>query len=289
MDALARRKAAAAAEELLGQLGIDSLPVDVFAVAKTIGVPVVEKPDARSGVSGALIKIENNFAIAYATHVDSLGFRRFSVGHELGHLHIPGHAEALLPEGHAMHESRAGYRSENPYEREADEFSANLLMPKRHFQAAMRGAGDGIVAIQRLADLCGTSTLATAIRYVNLANDEAVAVVVSEGPTLRYAFLSDGLKEFRDTQWPRRNSPLPVVPTAKFNQDPSNVLHRRQAEHETPIDDWLGGDHSATFCEEIIGLGQYGRTLTFLTSDLSAEEEEAEGELEESWRPQFRR
>ncbi len=288
MNTLSRRKATAAAEELVSQLGIEDLPVNVFAIAKVIGVPVIEKADASAGVSGALVKIDNDFAIAYATHVHSAGFRRFSIGHELGHLHIPGHAEALLPAGEAMHESRAGYRSENPYEREADEFSANLLMPKRLFQAAMRCAGDGLSAILKLADLCETSRLATAIRYVNLTR-EAMAIVVSEGPTLRHAFLSDELKEFRDITWPQRNSPLPVVPTATFNRGPGNVINRQQAEHETPMDDWFGGRHSSTLCEEIIGLGQYGRTLTVLTSDLSADEVEADGELEDSWRPRFHR
>ena len=288
MDALARRKAAAAAEELLSELGIDSLPVDVFEIAKKIGVPVIAKPDARSGVSGALVKVDNNFAIAYATHIESRGFRRFSIGHELGHLHIPGHAEALLPAGKAMHESRAGYRSENPREREADEFSANLLMPRYLFQGAMLRAGEGLSAILKLAELCETSRLATAIRYVNLT-DEAMAIVVSEGRTLRYAFLSDELKEFRDINWPRQNSTLPAVPTSKFNQDPKHVLDRKQAEHETPMGDWFGGDYSAVLREEIIGLGQYGRTLTVLSSDLMADEDEANRNLEDSWTPRFHR
>ena len=115
MDTLSRRRAAAAAEDLLSQLSINDLPVDVFGIARMIDVPVMEKPDARSGVSGALVKVDNDFAIAYATHVGSPGFHRFSIGHELGHLHIPGHAEALLPAGEAMHESRAGYRSDSEY------------------------------------------------------------------------------------------------------------------------------------------------------------------------------
>ena len=50
-------------------------------------------------------------------------------------------------------------------------------------------------ALTVLANLCGTSTLATAIRYVRL-NYEPMAVVVSERSAMRYAFLSDELKEF---------------------------------------------------------------------------------------------
>ena len=288
MDTLSRRRAAAAAEDLLSQLGIDDLPVDVFGIARMIDVPVMEKPDARLGVSGALVKVDNDFAIAYATHVGSPGFQRFSIGHELGHLHIPGHAEALLPAGEAMHESRAGYRSDNVYEREADEFSANLLMPRHLFRPAMLRAGSGLSAILQLADLCETSRLATAIRYVKLTSD-AMAVVVSEGPTLRYAFLSDELKEFHDIDWPQRNSPLPVVPTAAFNRDSRKVINREEAQHDTPMGDWFGGDHSANLSEEIVGLGRYGRTLTVLTSDLSAEEDQAERQLEDSWIPRFHR
>ncbi len=287
MSPLARNTAANTAKDLLGQLHIDSLPVDVFGIAERIGVTVHEKPDAKAGVSGALLKIGNHFAIAYATHISSVGFQRFSVGHELGHLHIPGHADALLPTGITMHESRAGDPSANTREREADEFAANLLMPRGLFQSAMLRVGDGLSAILKLADLCGTSTLATAIRYARLT-DEPMAVVVSEGSTVRYAFLSDELKEFPDIDWPRRDCQLPLVPTARFNGTPRNVVSRQHAEHETPMGDWFGGNRSAMLREEIIGLGQYGRTLTILTSSLSADEDEAEIELQESWRPHFR-
>ena len=163
-----------------------------------------------------------------------------------------------------------------------------VLMPKRLFRPAMLRAGSGLSAILKLAELCETSRLATAIRYVKLTSD-AMAVVVSEGSTLRYAFLSDELKEFHDIDWPQRNSPLPVVPTAAFNQDPRNVIDREVAQHDTPMSDWFGGDHSAILSEEILGLGGYGRTLTVLTSDLSAEEDQAERQLEESWRPRLHR
>ena len=288
MNTLSRRRAAAAAEDLLNQVGIKEFPVDVVGIAGMIDVSVMAKPDVRSGVSGALIKVDNNFAIAYATHIGSPGFQRFSIGHELGHLHIPGHAEALLSADEVMHESRAGYRSDNVYEREADEFSANLLMPKRLFRPAMLRAGSGLSAILQLADLCKTSWLATAIRYVKLTSD-AMAVVVSEGPTLCYAFLSDELKEFHDIDWPKRNAHLPVVPTAEFNRDPRNMVNREQAQYDTPMGDWFGGDHSAILSEEIVGLGRYGRTLTVLTSDLSAEEDQAERELEDSWIPRLHR
>ena len=282
MNKVARRKVVAAAEQLITQISIDELPVDVFTIAERLNITVQEKPASTSGVSGALIKVGNNFAITYSTHISSTGFQRFSVAHELGHMHIPGHAEALFPLGEIEHESQAGYRSTNHLEREADEFAANLLMPRKLFEAAMRGAGDGLSAIIELADHGQTSRIATAIRYANLA-PEAMAIVVSKGQTLCYAFLSDELKEFQGLTWPTRNSSLPHVPTATFNQNTSNVGDRKQEEHETPLAHWFGGNSQATVREEIIGLGQYGRTLTVLTCELLPDEDEEERERVESW------
>lgn len=288
MNTLARLKAAKAAEQLLADVGIDKLPIDVFDIAKKINIQVIEKPDATAGVSGALIKTGNDFTIAYATHIKSTGFQRFSIGHELGHLHLDGHAEALLLADQITHESSAGYRSNDQYELEADEFSANLLMPRKLFQIAMRDVGDGLAGIFKLADLCETSRLATAIRYVKLTK-EAMAIVVSEEQTLRYAFISDEMKEFPDLTWLQRNSHLPDVPTATFNQNRRNVIDNEQAEYETPMVDWFGGNHSAILREEIIGLGNYGRTLTVLTSDVLADEADEDADLEESWAPRFHR
>ena len=40
--------------------------------------------------------VGNMFGIAYATHIDNVGFQNFSVGHELGHYFLPGHVDAVL-------------------------------------------------------------------------------------------------------------------------------------------------------------------------------------------------
>lgn len=282
------RKAESAAQQLLDDLEIDKLPVNVFQIAERLNIPVVEKPDATGGVSGALIKIGNSFTIAYATHIDSIGFQRFSIGHELGHLHIEGHAEALLSADQITHESKAGYKSKDPYEREADDFSANLLMPKALFKQSLRSAGDGLSAIIKLSNLCETSRLATAIRYSNLTS-EAMAIVVSEGTKICYSFLSSELKQFPDLNWLGPNSPIPDVPTAHFNSDNSNVIDQSTEEHQTPMKDWFGGNNSVTLHEEILGLGTYGRTLTILTSDVFADEGDEDADLEESLTPRFRK
>jgi hypothetical protein len=60
------------------------------------------------------------------------------------------------------------------------------------------------------------------------------------------------------------------------------------------LNDWMGGERTYRAREEVVGLGQYGRTLTVLTcAGLSAEKEseydDEESKLIESWTPRFRR
>ena len=109
---------------------ITALPVDPMAFAKSLNIKVVAKDPGYPGVSGMLLRVGNHFGIAYATHIDSIGFQNFSVGHELGHYFIPGHVDAVLADTQ-MHESRAGFRSVDRYEIEADHFAALLHGPEQ--------------------------------------------------------------------------------------------------------------------------------------------------------------
>ena len=72
-----------------------------------------------------LLRRGNTFGIAYATHINSIGFQNFSVAHELGHYFLPGHVEAVLANDD-VHDSRAGFASGDRYEMEAEHFAATL-------------------------------------------------------------------------------------------------------------------------------------------------------------------
>src|SRR6266511_1409374 len=123
---LARRTLAeGAASALLHQMKMDGLWVDPEAIAVGKGILVQAKPDTAPGVSGMLLKVGDQFGIMYATNIPSRGFQRFSIGHELGHYCIEGHPEALLVNG--VHQSRAGFVSQDPFEQEADHFAPALL------------------------------------------------------------------------------------------------------------------------------------------------------------------
>lgn len=276
-------------ELLLRELGINSLPVCPFFIADKLDIEVRQLPSNNKGVSGMLLRHDNQFGILYATYVANEGFERFSVSHEIGHYCLPGHTDIILNNG--FHQSHAGFISNDKYEVEADFFAANLLMPNGLFETALDKAGVGLDAIEQLADQCHASLTATAIKYAQHA-PEAVAIIISTNDQIDYCFMSDTLKEFKGLDWLRKGTPVPSDTfTHNFNKKASNISQGARKDGDTNLQYWFGGDHQIEMLEEIIGLGSYGKTLTVLsTSDLPTEEDLDEEEaLMESWTPRFRR
>jgi hypothetical protein len=268
--------------------GFTALAVDPLAIAEKSGIVVQAKPMATAGVSGMLLRHGENFGILYATHIQSPGFQRFSIGHELGHYFLPGHIDAVFRNSN-IHESRAGFTSDNHYEREADHFAAGLLMPQKLFIPAMRQAGEGLVAIEYLADLCQTSLTATAIRFTQCSRDP-VTIVVSTDSRIDYCFMSDMLRDLDGIDWIRKGEVLPRnTPTFAFNQDAEKVRQAARGTGTSSLKDWFGGRLNIEISEDVLGLGNYGKTLTVLYEIDIPDEEDDEDTLIESWTPRFRR
>jgi Zn-dependent peptidase ImmA (M78 family) len=266
-----------------------SLPVDPVALAEDLGITVTPKPASAGGVSGMFIRVGDFYGIAYATHIDNEGFKRFSVAHELGHYFLPGHVDAVFRDAD-IHESRAGFVSGDRYELEADNFAAGLLMPRRLFTPLLRRAGDGIAAVENLAAACQTSLTSTAIRYTQCSS-EPVAIVVSAGGSIDYCFMSDALRDFDDIDWIRKRQALPrTSATFAFNQDPARVRRADRVEAESDLQLWFGGSRSIELREDVSGLGSYGKTLTVLHGIEPPDEAEDDDEaLIESWTPRLGR
>lgn len=281
------------AEAFLKEEGILTLPVDPFAIAESREITVKGKPESVEGVSGMLLRHGNDFGIIYATHIQSPGFQRISVSHELGHYFLPGHIDQVIKNG--VHVSRAGFVTNDPYELEADHFAAGLLMPEAPFRKALDGFDPGLDAIDRMADLCVTSRTATAIRFAELS-DAAVAVIVSTGGIIDYCFMSEAMKSLPKLDWIRKGTPLPSgTATAQLAADRERVVAGERVADEVDVRDWLGGSTRAVVSEETVGLGAYGKVLTVLTSQTIGQDsgpdqdEDDEESLIESWTPRFRR
>lgn len=282
------------AEAFLRDEGMTTLPVDPFAIAASRDIEVKPKPDTTGGVSGMLLRRGDVFGILYATHVRSEGFQRFSVGHELGHYFLDGHVDHILPQD-GIHTSHAGFVSADPYELEADQFAAGLLMPGTPFKQALGRQDPGLSVVEALAGICKTSLTATAIRYAELT-DDAVAIVISTGQVVDFCFMSDTIKSLPQLTWIKKGAAVPRgTATARLNANSQSIANGDRVEDEIDIMDWLGGTRSARATEEVIGLGSYGKTLTVLTcpsvQDETYQDDDGDDEenMQERWTPRFRK
>lgn len=279
--------AAQFAEKLLSKRAITTLPIDPLALAEAEAISVQAKPESVAGVSGLLMRVGSNFGIMYATHIPNEGYQRFSVAHELGHYFLPGHIDAIFSDDSKIHASHAGFVSDDRYEIEADHFAAGLLMPDPMFRNALLRADDGLAGIEYLASLCRTSLNATAIRYIDKATIPA-AVIVSKGTQIEYCLMSAALKEFPDLRWLKKGFNLPKCSlTQKFNDTADNVRNAARDENSADLQDWFGGKRSLEVLEQVIGLGSYEKTLTVITCDTFADEEDEDEHLRDSWSPHF--
>jgi hypothetical protein len=231
------RMAKQKAEALLREERIATLPVDPFAIAASHDIEVRPKPDTAGGVSGMLLRHGDAFGILYVTQIPSEGFQRFSVAHELGHYFLDGHIDHILPKD-GVHTSHAGFVSADPYELEADQFAAGLLMPSIPFKRALARQDSGLEVVEYLAGLCRTSLTATAIRYAELTED-AVAVVISSGPVIDFCFLSETIKSLPQLGWLRKGAPVrgrppPCDSTQILAASPIAIVRRRTSIY------WIG-------------------------------------------------
>lgn len=251
-----------------------ALPIDVLALAKSRDILVEAKPSTKKGVSGMLLRVGDDFAIGYATHIKSIGFQRFSIAHELGHYFL-GHADAMFCDGKTVHESQAGFGSKELIELEADHFAAGLLMPSELFKEEAAMHCDGLAAIERVAEKCQTSITSSAIRYAQLT-DAAVAIIVSSKSSVDYCFASQALRAVKGYRHPVKGSVLPRDSlTRNFNQTASNIARGERSDDLTDLCTWFQADDEIEASEEVVGLGDYGRTLTIITADLPDEDESA--------------
>lgn len=267
--------------------GFSSLPVDPVAIAQAKDITVQSWEPKRQGVSGFLMKKGDAFGIGYSAFIKNQGFVNFTVGHELGHYHLDGHVEKLFAGGSFIHQSQSGFVSSDECEREADLFSATLLMPEALFRRAQRGAGEGFPAIESLATLCVTSITATAIRFVEFAEDP-VAVVVGSNGIVDFCCMSDVIRDRPGLTWLKAGDSIPTgTVTAKFHKNPESITAGRKAGGFTTLDEWFEGAPRLEMKEDVVGLGHYGKTLTVLFTrealDDDTDEEEEEGYLP-SWR-----
>jgi hypothetical protein len=149
------------------------------------------------------------------------------------------------------------------YEREADLFGVELLIPEFLFHRHRKEFPLGLEGIKGLAEVFQTSLTAMGIRYATLCT-EPVAVVVSEGDRILYSVLSKPfVLEFGiDSRWTTRSRDLPAKSVTRRLNAGGRVLSEERG--HVSASEWFPKS-KGELVEEVIALGRYGKTLTVLT------------------------
>ena len=148
------------------------------------------------------------------------GRRRFSIAHELGHYHIPTHKNRATGWcGDA--DMTAGAHGGRIHEREANDFAAELLMPRHLFSRDARGRDPNFGEIGELAerDMYDVSRTAAALRYVEVTRSACSLVCARDGVIEWVAKSEDFVYRI-----PWRGDPVPVDSHAMavFNGEGAN-------------------------------------------------------------------
>jgi hypothetical protein len=276
-------------EKIAEEFGFTQFPVEPRAIAKARDITLQAKPADAPGVSGAIIFAGDSATIIYSTEYNNEGFENFSIAHELGHWFLPGHPEEIINNGGA-HMSRANFTQNTSIELEADHFASGLLLPSGFTRKLLSSNQIGLDGILKLAATAHCSVTAAAIRAAE-CSAYPVAIIVSKGDEIAYAFTSGSFKDLGKLAFLPKGTPLPQSATRRFNADAAKVLCAERAVDETDLATWFDGSGKIVLDEEIIGLGKYGYTLTVLSGEHLPEgpldEEDEDAELEKSWTPRF--
>jgi IrrE N-terminal-like domain len=247
------------------------LPVNPLAIAKQEGIELApgqygKKFDARI----KFIRTAKTFILSYREACDGLteGRVRFSVGHELGHYYLPHHREYLLRG--LTHRSVTDFRSRDPREMEADEYSSALLMPSALFAGVLKTRNISICTLADLSSLAEntfqTSLTSTVRRYLGL-DWEACSMVVTENGMVKWAKHSDSMRA-RGMGWIEYGTPVPnTTPTAKLWERLGKEATLERMEGGVDADIWFERPYRRRLWEEAMPLGYTGLVLTFLTAE----------------------
>jgi hypothetical protein len=113
-------------------------------------------------------------------HARTLGRRRFTAGHELGHFTLPHHRQGIL-QGTLLHQSSTGFQSDKQYEYEADIFASHFLMPTAEVESSVRSKNWGAEEILAVSQGFGSSIISAAIRCQQALSGDSTLIFWKDG------------------------------------------------------------------------------------------------------------
>jgi Zn-dependent peptidase ImmA (M78 family) len=267
------------AEAIVEQLPDLSKPIPVREIAAAIDIYEIRE-EMLDGLEGGLIVPEDKSEGAILVHKDRPETRkRYTIAHEIGHYVNPWH-KSDSPEGFRCRPKDMAVERFAPndpaakMEVQANQFAAELLMPKAQVDQFLRGlAGADIAHVIRMADnRFNVSREAAARRYVE-RHPEPVAVVFSKDGVIRYAKPSGDFPKL--AVWGGDKLPSESQ-SANSQAAVGSVTDWAEVRGHA----WLSRSAGVTLFEQTLAQ-QNGFRMTLLT----VEQEEVDADVEERWKP----
>jgi len=259
-------------DEIIAQLPDLPFPAPLKDIATAVGIENIQY-SSLDGFEGVLIANPEKTKGVIAINSNSKHHRqRFSLGHELGHFMIPRH-------GHEMHcgikdlTTREGKHlsSKQGIELEANQFSAEILMPEKLFKNYSGfNAEPSLDCLISQANDFDVSFEACAQRYCS-QHEEPVAIVFSLKGIVRYSCKSES---FPFWIIPGKGDAIPPTSfTKKTCNEPEDSVHSDCSVSSN----WINDDKYYYAPDDIVEevyLLQKGYVATMLSFEDELEEKE---------------
>lgn len=174
------RSGPAYASHLLAESnGSRGTATDLGRIALALNLEVLEV-DAE-GFDGALVRAKDVpvGAIVVRRSILEGSRKNFTIAHEIGHFLMPGHEES---EGVCASNDIGNWKQPaNAFEREADEFAAELLMPEASVRSFIESSPPSLGVIEEIAGKFRSSFSSAAWRYCDLTRDRCAVVWSAKG------------------------------------------------------------------------------------------------------------
>lgn len=208
--------------EILRQNPELPVPVPLEELARLAGISKIAALTSE-GFEGTLIAnaTKSEGAIFYSSR-SPRSRQRFTIGHELGHFLLPWHRQTKFQ----CTAEDISARTNKDWEIQANQFSAELLMPKPLVTKRLAALKDPELShILQLKDEFDTSAEMTARRVVEL-NDYACAVVFSKDNIVRYVVRSPF---FTEQLCVRKGDRLPAGSQSRSKETDPGEWHELEA------------------------------------------------------------
>lgn len=274
------------AKAVIEQLPDLELPIPVREIAHAVDIIEI-KPMTVSGFEGGLITFDDKSTGSILVNENNSPRRqRFTIGHELGHYlnpwHNPGSSGQFMCSSKDMIASQ--YKPNDTRQKmevEANQFSAELLMPSKFLQTDLQRLREAeIDHIVALADKYDVSKESMGRRYAEF-QDEPCAIIFSRNGIVSYTVKGQYFPHLE--VWGKGDFVPQDTKTRTFDGQPGSSSGWQ--EHASDV--WLCKSKKYESIYEQVLVQEDGYRITLLT--LGDEVDEDEEELIESWTPRFRR